>query len=171
MLIWGGFDAIFNPIFDGGAYDPATDTWSPITATGAPTLQAYEAAIVWTGTRLLVWGCDSNPAMQGAEWDPATNTWAMIGTWYMFRRHAAAVAIPTGVFVWGGLDFYATAPSNDGEFYNHGIQNWQTMAGTSLYVRWGARAYWTGRQIIVWGGKDFGFAGTPPYADGAVYQP
>lgn len=171
MLVWGGSDAAYNPMFDGGAYDPVTDTWTQITDTGAPTVQADEAVVVWTGSRLFVWGCDNNPVMQGAEWDPTTNAWAAIGTWYNFRRQATGIAIPTGVFVWGGLDFYATAPSNDGEFFDHGIQNWQTLNSTSLYSRFGAKAYWTGRQIIIWGGKDFGFAGTPPYADGVVYMP
>lgn len=171
MIVWGGYSG-GSEVYDGGMYDPSTDQWSPITATGAPEVKAEQSAVHWTGTKLFVWGGHTlQPYMDGGEWDPSTNTWSALGTWYIIRRTPASCATSTGVFVWGGLDHYGTVAQNDGEFFDYSINNWQTMASTSLSARFNAKAFWTGRQVIVWGGKDFGFAGTNPQSDGAVYQP
>lgn len=44
MLVWGGFA--------GARYDPATDSWAPMTTLGAPSVAIPG---VWTGSRLIVW--------------------------------------------------------------------------------------------------------------------
>ncbi|MBK8207636.1 MAG: putative Ig domain-containing protein [Planctomycetes bacterium] len=170
MLLWGGFDDTGSPLFDGATYDPAADTWASITATGAPNVWAYQSTVLWTGSDLFVWGLDSQ-GMQGATWDPANNTWSMIGTWAIIRQQPAGVATTDGVFVWGGLDLGGAYADNGGEFFDYSIQNWVTMATPTLGGRFNAKAFWTGRQIIVWGGKDMGFAGTNPQSDGALYNP
>ncbi len=171
MMVWGGFDDAGNDLYDGATYDPVGDSWGSITATSAPNVQAYQSTVVWTGSELFVWGGNINAYMDGATWNPSNNTWTAIGTWAIIRRQPAAVATTDGVFVWGGLDHFGTWAQNDGEFFDYSIQNWVTMTTPSLGGRFNAKAFWTGRQIIVWGGKDFGFAGTNPQNDGALYNP
>ncbi|MCC7510938.1 MAG: putative Ig domain-containing protein [Planctomycetes bacterium] len=171
MLVWGGFDDAGNDLYDGATYDPVGDTWGSITASSAPNVQAYQSTVVWTGSELFVWGGNINAYMDGATWDPVSNTWTAIGTWAIIRRQPAAVATSDGVFVWGGLDHFGTWAQNDGEFFDYSMQNWVTMATPSLGGRFNAKAFWTGRQIIVWGGKDFGFAGTNPQSNGELYNP
>ena len=61
MLIWGGMSyagSFGDPkghYADGAAYDPATNTWTPLPAAGAPSPRVYQTA-VWTGTQMLIWG-------------------------------------------------------------------------------------------------------------------
>jgi N-acetylneuraminic acid mutarotase len=60
MIVWGGYGSssvgysLVN-VNTGGEYDPATDTWSATTTTGAPSARNYHTAI-WTGSRMIVWG-------------------------------------------------------------------------------------------------------------------
>lgn len=171
MIVWGGHAQGYIEKHDGGMYDPATDTWTSVTETGAPPVPSDKSVVVWNNGRLFVAGGDINPYSTGAQWDPATNTWSGSFFWSLVRREPAAVATSNGVFVWGGLDLYSTYAQNDGENYSNAASNWVAMAGTSLYGRFNAKAFWTGRQVIVWGGNDFGFSGTPPFSDGAVYNP
>ncbi len=56
MIVHGG-GAGGNPgpqFNDGGIYDPATNTWAPLSTVGSPVRSEHSA--VWTGTEMLVWG-------------------------------------------------------------------------------------------------------------------
>jgi hypothetical protein len=59
MVVWGGyvFAGVDEVLDSGGRYDPETDSWSPTTATGAPSARVDHTA-VWTGSSMLVWGGD-----------------------------------------------------------------------------------------------------------------
>jgi len=60
MIVWGGRipgqdgfpDEFLN---DGGRYDPATDGWTVVTTTGAPSGR-HDFGAAWTGQELMVWG-------------------------------------------------------------------------------------------------------------------
>jgi len=59
MLIWGGqqfqdwrVDEFYNT---GGRYNPATNTWTPMTIANAPEPRSFHTA-VWTGEEMIVWG-------------------------------------------------------------------------------------------------------------------
>jgi N-acetylneuraminic acid mutarotase len=68
----------------GVAYNPATRQWRRIAA--APIAARGGAAVVWTGTKMLVWGGESpaNPPVHatvfndGAAYDPQSNSWQVI---------------------------------------------------------------------------------------------
>jgi N-acetylneuraminic acid mutarotase len=84
MIVWGG--AAREPqgesdyYVNGARYDPATDTWKPMSAVGAPTGRVITVA-VWTGKDMIVWGGvnDSQDGGRfvgtGARYNPATDTW------------------------------------------------------------------------------------------------
>jgi N-acetylneuraminic acid mutarotase len=56
ILIWGGLDANGSTALgDGKMYDIATDTWSAMSTTGAPSPRIDHSA-VWDGARMIVWG-------------------------------------------------------------------------------------------------------------------
>jgi hypothetical protein len=170
MIVWGGYDVNDIELHDGAAYDPAGDSWSTVTDNGAPEVAAHESTVVWTGTDLFVWGPHMGAFMDGATWNFTTTTWSWVGTSTIRRDHTSVVT-PTGIYVWGGLDLFGTFAQNDGEFFNFTTQNWTPIAATTLIGRFEAKGFWTGRQVILWGGKDFGFAGANPQSDGQVYQP
>src|SRR5260221_3060339 len=85
MLVWGGFHFInsFNRTYfnDGGRYNPAANTWTPIPTNGAPTPR-QNVAMVWTGSEMLLWGGSgrSGFAPDGGRFNPAGNTWATLTT-------------------------------------------------------------------------------------------
>ncbi|MBI3950985.1 MAG: hypothetical protein HY314_11085 [Acidobacteria bacterium] len=39
----------------GGRYNPATDTWTATSSSGAPNARSFHTA-VWTGSEMIVWG-------------------------------------------------------------------------------------------------------------------
>jgi N-acetylneuraminic acid mutarotase len=40
---------------DGGRYNPKTNTWAPVTTTGAP-IPRSEHTAVWANTQMIIWG-------------------------------------------------------------------------------------------------------------------
>ena len=80
MIVWGGFgDAGY--LDDGGAYDPATDSWRTIRHYGAPQKRLLHAA-VWTGTEMLIVGGKLEKSWHiqgdGGRYDPATDRWTTL---------------------------------------------------------------------------------------------
>lgn len=82
MIVWGGWglrpDGVtIGRLNDGGIYDPASNTWAPLSMIGAPEPRSSSAA-VWTGSAMVVWGgsrgIDDN-YRSGGVYDLATDTW------------------------------------------------------------------------------------------------
>jgi N-acetylneuraminic acid mutarotase len=70
MLVWGGWDrgGRSSVLYaDGGRYDPARDTWAPITALGAPDAQ-YGHRAIWTGAEMLLVGRFEHPGRYRPYW-------------------------------------------------------------------------------------------------------
>jgi len=57
MIVWGGKEQNMGSRYvnDGAAYDPATDTWTPISTTNAPEARWGQVA-VWSNIGMIVWG-------------------------------------------------------------------------------------------------------------------
>ncbi len=80
FVVYGGVGA--NKAFnygDGSMYDPATDTWTAISAVNAPTA-LFPHTMLWTGKRVLIWGNEANAdggtvGASGAIFDPEANAW------------------------------------------------------------------------------------------------
>jgi N-acetylneuraminic acid mutarotase len=192
MLIWGGQDvegARYRA--DGAAYDLAKGTWSSIPK--APLQARGRAVAVWTGTRLLVWGGEvqggqikSKAFADGASFDPASRQWARLAPAPLTPR-GLATAVWTGsrMLVWGGELIGGKQPSptpatgeeeeggnlqNQGASYDPATDRWTRMARSPLRGRARARAVWTGKQMIVWGGGST-VEDQVAFADGASYDP
>jgi hypothetical protein len=58
MIVWGGADSA-GFINNGGRYNPAFDSWAPVTTVGAPSGRQYFTAL-WTGSTMLIWGGQGN---------------------------------------------------------------------------------------------------------------
>ena len=111
MIVWSGLVAGYDGPYldDGGAYDPATDTWSPVTTEGASCARAGHTA-VWTGSRMIVWAgrVPSGapvPAESGDLYDPVSDSWqpvSLCGAPGCNRGHGA-VWTGTSMIVWGGM--------------------------------------------------------------------
>jgi hypothetical protein len=57
MIIWSGIGPNDLGENSGGTYDPAGDSWTTTTTTGAP-LWRYLSSSIWTGSKMVVWGGD-----------------------------------------------------------------------------------------------------------------
>ena len=167
----GRVDAGGNKVNTGGVYDPATDTWTATTTTGAPSARSGHTA-VWTGTKMVVWGgYDTDYTNTGGIYDPSTDTWTATTTtnaaWY--RSSHTAVWTGSRMVVWGGNQYGAFL--NTGGVYDPDANAWATMTTTGAPVgRFGHAALWTGSKMIVWGGTDTA-GSTKYYNTGGLYDP
>lgn len=158
VLIWGG-DALpgDNRVFgDGARYDPATDSWRPMSSVGAPSPRSAPAA-VWTGHELLVWGGDAAdgnraPLGDGAAYDPATDTWRALPTDGAPSPRKMAAAVWTGreAIISGGAN---PKPLRDGASFDPIANTWSPISSTGAPPSWwGGQAVWAENRMLVWGG-------------------
>jgi hypothetical protein len=122
LLVLGGYGNTYSgqpiPPLDGGAYEPSTDRWLPMSSAGAPGTRRGHSA-VWTGREAIVWGGEpfstsggTAPRHDGSAYDPATGRWRTLPTDGAPPRSGHA-AVWTGqeMLVWGGYD---GGPRSDG---------------------------------------------------------
>ncbi len=92
---------------DGAMYDPASNTWTPLPASGAPEARSGHVA-VWTARYMLVWGGNGAGGVlgSGAGYDALTNSWFTMTMTNAPAARADHAAVWTGteLIVWGGYD-------------------------------------------------------------------
>ena len=141
-----------------------------MTNSGAPAAR-YGHSLVWTGTRLLVWGGIGPTTLpnqevldyaqpNGASFNPATNSWTPMASGPACAGHAA-VWTGNSMIINGGynllygqssLIFVKVGVSNCAK-YNPGTNSWTPLtADWEDKERFGHTAVWTGTDMIVWGG-------------------
>jgi len=179
MIVWGGVE--FPPggswaySATGGAYDPATDTWTPVSTTSAPSARSGPTA-VWTGSRMIVWGGydDNGSLASGGVYDPATDSWAPMSAVGAPTPRRDYLAIWTGssMIVWGGDMLTSPFVSDDGAAYDPASDTWTPLPPSGLSVM-SATAVWTGSKLILWGGQEPSptFSYGPPVRAGRIYDP
>jgi N-acetylneuraminic acid mutarotase len=106
MVVWGGQGGCgLGWLSTGGVYDPATDTWTAMSTTDAPSAR-YGHKAVWSGSKMIVWGgLDSSVSFNnGGVYDPATDTWTGTSTTDAPTPRAGHTAVWTGgkMIVWAG---------------------------------------------------------------------
>jgi len=102
MIVWGGNAGGYTNT--GGSYDPATDSWTATTVTGAPTSRGQHTA-AWTGSRMIIWGGNAGGYTNtGGVYDPQTDSWTPTATTAAPTPRGAHTAVWTGsqMIVWGG---------------------------------------------------------------------
>ena len=165
MIVWGG--NAFSDLNSGGRYDPATDTWEPTSTAGAPDVRTGHSA-VWAGSRMIIWGgvqlpcCDfSVPLNTGGNYDPATDTWAPTSLTDAPAARDSHTSIWTAdrMIVWGGQRTTVTLfgarffPLSSGGRYDPVTDKWTPTSLGQGPVAMNQTGVWTGREMIVWGGR------------------
>ncbi len=166
VLVFGGYYlgglAGSSDLNDGGSYNPATGTWTPLSQVGAPSARQWISA-VWTGTKMVVWGGSHCAAPcgavslynNGALYDPVTNTWSpmsMVGA-PTPREGSSMVWTGSKVLIFGGDINAAEVSVADGAMYDPATDTWSPMANLNApSARTLSSAVWTGTRMIQWGG-------------------
>ena len=157
MIVWGGSD-----LNTGGRYDPATDSWTQVSMTGAPPGRQSHTA-VWTGIRMVVWGGRGDGGNQnvyfdtGGIYDPAADSWIPTSTVNAPSGRYRHVAEWTGtrMVVWGGLASSSGPYLNTGSRYDPATDSWTaTSTVNAPSARRVRNSVWTGDRILIWGGHD-----------------
>jgi N-acetylneuraminic acid mutarotase len=94
---------------DGGRYNPAGNSWTAVTTTGAPAARDLHTA-VWTGSEMIVWGGFGSGLNDGGRYNPAGNSWTAVTTSGAPAARFYHTAVWTGseMIVWGGSAFNDT---------------------------------------------------------------
>jgi len=171
MIVWGGitYNASGGVTYynNGGRYDPAADTWTPVSTLGAPTARQGHIA-VWTGTEMLLFGGFDQPSnglllMNGGRYDPATDTWSPLlhnSSWPYYETWGDTLR-----GAWTGTELIVLSSSFQGR-YNPSSQTWNDSG--PYFSRSASTAAWTGTELILWGGRDLNGA---CYNTGIRYNP
>jgi N-acetylneuraminic acid mutarotase len=191
MIVWGGkLAGSATATLSGARYNPATDTWSPMSTVNAPTARSQHSA-VWTGTEMLIWGgLDSagNKLSTGARYNPTTDTWTAMTTVNAPapRQGHTAVWDGSGMIVWGGGQtlrhtnvieqgdifsddtYFVTnvleyeQGFHTGARYNPANNSWTALTTNNAPSgRLYHSAVWTGTEMIVYGGHSETIIGFP----------
>lgn len=173
MIQWAGsFGATLS--LGGSRYDPTTDTWAILPATGLGGPRRYHSA-VWAELLglMIVWGGydGSTYYNTGAKYDPVLNSWTVMTTTgaptARYNHVAVWSPINSRMIIWGGTTGAAT---NTGAQYDPVADSWTATTTTSAPA---ARYYHTGiwshlnNKMIVWGG----YSGAAYLNSGGQYDP
>ena len=125
--------------------------WTALPA--APIVGRSDAAGVWTGDQMLVWG-GIDPAggrdyADGAGYDLTTRRWSTLPAAPLSAR-AATASVWTGhmLFVWGGTDARGRV-EHDGATYDPSTRRWTMLPLAPVAAHSGAQALWTGTQVLL----------------------
>ena len=166
MIVWGG-DANTGtgsttniPTNTGARYHPVSDTWTPISTTGAPIARINHQAL-WLPTiqKMLVWGgsdaTSSTFFNSGALYDPVTDTWSpmTINSAPSARMSFTMVLAGSKVIIFGGEDLLSSY-LNTGGIYDPANNSWSSMSTTGAPMVRSHAAVWTGSEMLVTGGYD-----------------
>lgn len=167
VFVWGGAASAGGTthLGTGALYDPATTTWTPISAVNAPSARRAPY-VVWTGGAVLVFSGLTNVPVTGAFlYDPQNDMWTTVSATSQPNAELSPTVGWTGTnfFVYGG----SSGNSVSAEFHRYTQGAWSILSdGPSK--RFGAFGGWDGAYFIAWGGRKLPQPVT--YADGQRYS-
>lgn len=172
LLVWGGTTScatdgsstcVDNPV-DGAAYDPATDSWRIISATGAPQGPVESNTGTWTGSEMIVFqtGDCSEPCSRAFAYDPATDAWRA-------GAQVTGLSYSLHLAVWNGTAMYVWDVTGAGFSYDPERDLWTAIdRGSLMASRYNGTWAWTGTGVLEWGGWN-GAAFDDPASDGFIF--
>jgi hypothetical protein len=151
-------------------YNPANDSWSAAEAGNSPSPRIWHSA-VWGDNEMLIWGgltgYERSPAVAGDGGRLVFSSGYPRGQWLPMptdnapapRYGHASVWTGKSMVVWGGCAkqsvFGCSRWHNDGGIYEPGKGWTKRIPGPAfLQGRTGHSMVFTGRYIIVWGGRN-----------------
>jgi len=137
FFVWGGWSRALSVLGDGAVLDLGRKSWKKMTSLGAPSPRIEPTAVVWTGSRLLVWGgrkvtnapYASRALGDGALYDPATDRWKPMSSENAPAPRTAATVVWTGrrLVVFGGAADVGGPRQHDGGIYDPATDRWAPL--------------------------------------------
>lgn len=161
--VWTGTEFIgLSTSGYGARYNPASGLWTALALPAGWSGQRLFAAVVWTGTEMIIWGGRTgntspyNCPNTGFRYNPTSNTWTAMradATAPSGRFGASAVWTGSRMVIWGGLDPAGTA-LNTGSRYNPVTDTWSATRAdaTTPPAAATSASVWTGSRMLVWSG-------------------
>lgn len=147
MLVWGGDGGPYVFIGDtGGGYDPATDSWRDVAASGYLNNKVGHVAS-WTGSDMIVWHGNTN----SGRYRPGAGNWNLIASLNALVTRFFPFSEWTGtqMIVWGGEGL------NSGGSYDPLTDGWSLMTFSGAPSgRSDGVSVWTGTEFTIWGGRE-----------------
>ena len=135
----------------GGRYNLASDSWLPMSLTGAPAAR-LQGCSVWTGHELLVWGGFDGERghADGGAYDPATDTWRSLSTVGAPTARTSMACLWTGeeLVISGGLPWGGQALLRDGAAYDPASDGWQAIADAPAAFGSFGSDCWLGHEAV-----------------------
>ena len=171
ILIWGGEGEI-GALGTGAQLLTAAGVpteWAAMSELDAPGAR-FGHTMVWTGTKLLVWGGRNGGGYltSGGIYDPATDTWEVMSATGAPTERQNHVAVWTGaeMVVFGGEN--AGGALSSGGAFNPVTGKWRSLtSGGGPLARSEAGAVWTGTELVVFGGR----SGATPIGTPQILSP
>jgi hypothetical protein len=166
-VVWAGSEALLAGLIN-GAYSPAANHWRRIASGGL----GSPAVTVWTGRQVLMWGggCCGDDVAAGAAYTPKTDRWEQLPASPLPGRQETVGA-------WTGTELVIVGGNNadgkvhaDAAAYNPATHAWRRLPAMGAGRMWHS-AVWTGRHLLVWGGRTFHAGAWTAPAHGLAYDP
>jgi hypothetical protein len=198
LLIWGGVaqsgDRSWANHQDGALFDPASNSWRPMSTDGAPEGRALALPnqYVWTGTQFIVWGglrFDSGtgfdpalvPLASGGIYDVASDSWTTIAA-QGAPTHGSAEVFWTGskLLVLGILDGRSTPGELefDGALLDPVSNSWSavsapaaSLASDFVWADGARKTLWAGSSLVLLGERISPSGGSRLKDVALVYSP
>lgn len=179
MIVWGGTGGEEVEFDDGAAFNPKADTWrllprSPLGARSGP-------LVAWTGKEMILWGGGRGfqpPWTDGAAYDPERDSWRVLRPSPLPGSGLVSAWTGSEFLIWSTITWKGVGKparlDNAGAAYDPRTDQWRTIPRAPLSNRSGTYSVWTGKELIVWGGRGIS---SDPYKepgvleDGAAYTP
>ncbi len=173
VIVFGGTDAMGNPLRDGAVYNPGMNQWTPLPL--APMAGRRSSPYsYWDGTRAIFWAGLATPTLgvakadrfdQTMRWSSSTNA-----------GDPGAITFPTvgfdgpTLYVLGGM--INNVRQDKVYSYNASTDTWTSLGQSGLTPRTGGFGIWEGSRFVVWGGRDDnGLCGDGAYLSANKWTP
>ena len=151
LIGWGG-GCCGDAFSSGVAYNPVTNRWRNLSA--SPLAGNQHPVGAWTGRELVLLVSNLNPdgkpwparLARAAAYDPQTNAW---------RRLAPLPGGTAASAVWDGHEMLVLTAGGALFAYDPATNAWRRLARFGP-PHLGAAVAWTGKRLLVWGGKTAG---------------
>jgi VCBS repeat-containing protein len=150
LLVVGGISAMQTGLSTGSAYDPSTNTWTPIAPGHTSTTSYWREYGVWTGSEMIT---------KSGRYDPALDTWTAPPAPPRARIGATRLWTGSRVIVWGGCWDQGSSGclvDDRGEWYEPATDTWGLIDNNlSDTTAMDHTAVWTGTHMVAFGGDLF----------------